>query len=515
MSRTTRGRGSYDHGVREKRGRSTESFLKLPAPKCNNTPTSEKRKSQTGTSSRNSSNSKTNEGKNPSIFGKIWNYCGLYTANTDKESGGDDETDAESEPPSDDSDEIPPTKILRSSPRSPPSSSREDLRIQILKQWCRSKKSSNSIIKKNSPGSPNLKPKQPFGKRGKKKHHTPPPRRDLLNLKNIADAIELPPSAYPGSEDKLLWYCESCSCFHALTSTHAMTPFTKKHGLCMRDVEQDGDCFYSCVIQCLKTDSALTRAEEGHLTVDKLRDLVARRMTEDQLDFYRMEAEASPKAAHLDFIRPVNPAGIVNNTSATPSRRSKGSIIEKDIQQCVKRDTATARNSARFATVEMSIGANRPEVDSVIKLREYVRKEGRLCGLGNCLWADSFAQMVVAESFRLTILLIDMERDQGCFPFRFMHRFNKDSDFDGDRNISDSGDNEQHKMKKRRGRVESINISPIATASIVGNKGERFIILKRQGPVGHFQYVERTEDGCAVFSQKDLPTVIKTLWGLL
>ena len=51
-------------------------------------------------------------------------------------------------------------------------------------------------------------------------------------------------------------------------------------------------------------------------------------------------------------------------------------------------------------------------------------------------------------------------------------------------------------------------------SAIVGDRGERFIILKRQGPVGHFQFVERVDDGVAVFSQDELPRVVKTIWGL-
>ena len=55
---------------------------------------------------------------------------------------------------------------------------------------------------------------------------------------------------------------------------------------------------------------------------------------------------------------------------------------------------------------------------------------------------------------------------------------------------------------------------PTPAAAIVGNRGERFIILKRQGPVGHFQFVERVDDGCAIFTIDTLPPQVKTLWAL-
>lgn len=326
---------------------------------------------------------------------------------------------------------------------------------------------------------------------------------DLLSFNTVAEAAAvLPPSVYPGQEDRLLWYCEPCGTFHALASTHAMTPFTKKHGLCMKDVEQDGDCFYACVVQCLRTDPTTTREEERHLSVARLRDLVARRVGIEQFEFYRMEAEASPKAAHLDFIRPPPPVSATATSTSASALSSSSST---------KRDTATARNSARMATVEAPAGALRAEVDSVAQLQDYVRREGRLLGTGNCLWADSFAQMVVAESFRLTILLVDMERDKGCFPFRVMHRYDKEAELDEAKAQANTGRGMRVRAAQRGGSKPSA-VTPASV--IVGDRGERFIILKRQGPVGHFQFVERVDDGVAVFSQEELPLVVKTIWGL-
>lgn len=373
---------------------------------------------------------------------------------------------------------------------------------------------------------------------GKRKHPVPPQRtQDLHDVETPTEAANLPPSVYPGYEDKLLWYCDSCAIFHVLASTHAMTPFTKKHGLVMRDVQQDGDCFYSCVIQCLKTDTEITRNEAGWLTVERLRDLVARRVTEEQFEFYRMEAVASPKATHLDFIRPAPPVaeGQDPPVEAAVPRRSK----------LTTRVTATARNSARLATVE--VPKTHPFVSSVEELREYTRREGRQVGMGNCLWADSFAQMVIGEGFRLTILLIDMEREKGCFPFRVMHKFEEvgpekvaaataahSKNFlnvlpldvggkRGTRRSSSSGSSSGSNVNATRGSSGISGISrtaaPVASTAvapiyIVKDRPERFIILKRQGPVGHFQYVERAGDGRAVFLREELPAVVKSLWAL-
>jgi len=152
--------------------------------------------------------------------------------------------------------------------------------------------------------------------------------------------------------------------------------------------------------------------------------------------------------------------------------------------------------------------------------------------------------MVIAESFRLTILLVDMERNKGCFPFRFLHRFSPDSDFDRPQGAAagagagagagaaaaaaaESATKRPQRTNARRsfgdgpaaaggggGGGGSLSTRPTPAAAIVGQRGERFIILKRQGPVGHFQFVERVDDNRAVFSREDLPGVVKTLWGL-
>lgn len=448
--------------------------------------------------------------RNTSIIGTIMSVFGFGTSEA-AQSHEDDETDAESNPPSEDSSDMMSSVKSSRFPRSPSSHSIEELRVQILKHWRRNS-SSNQSISTSAIGNSIIdnslakNTSSPYGNRGRKKRPPPPVRPpDLISVFSAADAALLPPSVYPGSEQRLLWYCETCSTFHALTSTHAMTPFTKKHGLSMRDVGHDGDCFYSCVIECLKTDVSLSNEEESYLTVQKLRDLVARRMTQEQLEFYRMEAQASPKAAHLDFVRPIS-----SGQEPNPSFRSAPALVVKNKKGGIvtSRTTATARNSARLATVEHSIGGTGPEVDTLDELKEYVRREGRSRGMGNCLWADSFAQMVVAESFRLTILLVDMERDKGCFPFRFMHRFCMDTEFDSQ--IATGCSTSSSKSATRGSKGPPV----IAAASIVGNKSERFIILKRQGPVGHFQYMERTEDGRAVFTYKELPTVIRTLWAL-
>jgi len=214
--------------------------------------------------------------------------------------------------------------------------------------------------------------------------------------------------------------------------------------------------------------------EKSTLTVEKLREAVARRVTQEQLEFYRMEAAASPKASHLDFVRP-----------------PKAPIAKK-------------RKLSDDGPAEVPVAPPGPLVDSLTALRSYVRREGRLAGQENCLWADSFAQMVVADELKLTILLVEMERERGCFPYRFLHRYReKGSEPPPDPSKKRSSS----RLSGSAIEGESLNLG------VNKNTPERFIILKRQGPVGHFMYVER-DDGQACFLREELPEIVKRLWEL-
>ena len=270
---------------------------------------------------------------------------------------------------------------------------------------------------------------------------------EMISFRSVEDIPQGLPCAFVGYEDRLVWYCEECASVHALTSSVACAPFSRKHGLRMVDVEADGDCFYSCIVQCMMTlpPNQLSKKERSDLQVSTLRDWVAAKITNTQLDFYKMLALASPKDPFLNFIRPA-------------------------------------------ASEE---APNQPIVKTLEALKLYVKQEGQVCGHSNCLWADNFAHMVVADKLRLTLLLIDMERGKGCLPYRYLHLFNAK-----DRPFPDS------------------RVSPRSSSASMERQPERFIVLKRQGPVGHFQYLQRVSDDRACFTNEELPEVIRTLWNI-
>ncbi|CAM9245228.1 unnamed protein product, partial [Discosporangium mesarthrocarpum] len=83
-----------------------------------------------------------------------------------------------------------------------------------------------------------------------------------------------------------------------------------------------------------------------------------------------------------------------------------------------------------------------PLVTTVEELRRFFQREGSVVGHKRCMWADDFAHLVVAERLQLAILFVDMERAKDSWPYRVL-----------------------------------------ATCE---GEPDRYVLLKREGPVGHF-----------------------------
>ena len=54
------------------------------------------------------------------------------------------------------------------------------------------------------------------------------------------------------------------------------------------------------------------------------------------------------------------------------------------------------------------------------ELRRFVQLEGSRVGVANCMWADEFAQAIVADFLNICILFVDMERSPGTSPYRIL-----------------------------------------------------------------------------------------------
>ena len=139
----------------------------------------------------------------------------------------------------------------------------------------------------------------------------------------LADCPDEPATAEGAcsTSSRPAWFCQSCGGPHEANSAHALAPFRKRCGWQTNSAPKDGDCFYFCVVKAVRTAAAAIRAASlmpgsevsgqggsaalgaccpgrisppptPPLTVRILRDAVANAVTEDQLQFYRIFAEA-------------------------------------------------------------------------------------------------------------------------------------------------------------------------------------------------------------------------------
>lgn len=270
---------------------------------------------------------------------------------------------------------------------------------------------------------------------------------DLSNSDDDDDKVE------DADEDKneLKWLCEVCNAEHTVTSKTALAPFTKAHGFKICATPKDGDCFYNSVRSAVASGDVT-------VTVSEMREWVSHAISPEHLHFYQVQAQAHPQETWLDFVRQsAGPAGIPQpQTQPTVGRRSARLVA--------------LAGGTPSADVENAVGGGGAKVRTCAQLREYVQREGSEWGQSECLWADDMAFKVVAETLGLCILFVDMERAANACPWRLL-----------------------------------------AKCSNKAPQDVHYIVLKRQGPVGHFVYIS-TVDGRAYFTYEELPNAIKTLW---
>ena len=256
------------------------------------------------------------------------------------------------------------------------------------------------------------------------------------NDRQAGRASSLPSSAsgaagsMPAGDDSRSYFCACCSETHLLERqcSVALAPFRRRCGWSFLPVARDGDCFYHCVSRAL---NAATSDSEEEVTVANQREMVAEEITEEQLGFYRIQAAANEEEEWLEFAR-------------EPSS-----------------DKTTVNSSGDEVTSEPM------RVSNLSQFREYVRREGSRFGDDSCLWADSFAFLVIARRLRLSLLLIDMERDKGATPFRILAE---------------------------------------------AEHPTRCLVLKRQGGAGHFTLLADASSGTALWTHGRVPDVIRACW---
>ncbi|GMH74106.1 hypothetical protein TrRE_jg10516 [Triparma retinervis] len=295
------------------------------------------------------------------------------------------------------------------------------------------------------------------------------------------------------------YYCSHCDTHHTLTSASPTQPFTKTHGFTCYKVNPDGDCFYNCLIKCLKSD-ATYMGEMGdefssmeELTVKFMRGFVASKLTELQFESYKLQAEANMGESWLDFFRvgDLNQSEVDDNDSDDNASDSDFEIpsgkpsdyntfsANSDSSETNRGSRYKARES-RSSTQGYIKRLSSFRIKTLDDLRVFARGEGKTYGPNESLWADNYAYEVIAKYFRLDLLFIDHARKIGETPYRVLARGK-----DGER--------------------ESI----------------RYVVLSLEG--GHFSafMYSNSDNGVkgkprGTFTLKDEkePDVIKKLWGV-
>ena len=139
-------------------------------------------------------------------------------------------------------------------------------------------------------------------------------------------------------------------------------------------------------------------------------------------------------------------------------------------------------------------------------MRSYVRLCAKDTIPDGIMWADQFAFMVIAEVLGLTILFIDMERGDGCYPFRILEQpssTRKELIRNLPKQKQDNG-TMGHEGKAMEEEEEESEV----------NMESRYLILRRDGGAGHFLLLQSIENGQSLFLHSELPNVITQLWGL-
>jgi len=199
-------------------------------------------------------------------------------------------------------------------------------------------------------------------------------------------------------------------------------------------VSQDGDCFYQCIILALRgllqggkgKGKKNTSTQVYCPSVKQMRRLVAEAVGEDQLNFYKLQAEANPEEKWLDFVRGAKEGrGRRHALSLTPSDNDKedGDYSESSVDTPIKVASNSNSNSNSNGDGDGNSFSNRnsrngyrnrktatnnnlsktvddPQVSTLEELKTFIKLTGSEMGNDRCLWGDDFAFQVIAEEVR-------------------------------------------------------------------------------------------------------------------
>jgi hypothetical protein len=240
--------------------------------------------------------------------------------------------------------------------------------------------------------------------------------------------------------------------------------------LYLEKIPGNGDCFYDSIVQSLGHNNPTSP-----VSVSSLREIVSDRMTETQLDFYRLldEIDTEREEGWLDFLRKSDDMG---------KRSGDGAEESQDTHRVTRQRSKETPKPSPVPT--QSFHPRPPLVQNLTDLKSYVKLCGSEHGSGGCLWADNFAFSVISNEFNITFLFIDMEstgqnpieHDSSSWPYRVLSE-------------------------------------PEEGATKDGNT--KFVVLVREKE-GHFNLIKwkmgEGEEFQAVCEKGDLPQVVRKLW---
>mmetsp|Transcript_60007 Transcript_60007/g.70105 ORF Transcript_60007/g.70105 Transcript_60007/m.70105 type:complete len:898 (-) Transcript_60007:85-2778(-) len=314
-----------------------------------------------------------------------------------------------------------------------------------------------------------------------------------------------------------------------------------------------------CVVFDETNVAQLYKEYKSMPSVSTMRQIVSAYAGQEQLQFYKMQAAANPKEKWLSFFkdRPqrrnywkrdalsaendcttdVNNSKkhlskkyekrletsleneVNENKNLAPLKNKFGTdnfVTDKDISRaeylndgninksCADEETVKnvegfgrMLNDSSFSKKRKRVMTNN-HVETVEDLKEFIRREGRVHGSYNVLWADSFAHQKIADHFLICILFIDMERAKNAWPYRVL----------ASSSLSQSIDNSPSNQ----------NIHFDCQSEISDEKNPlRFVIMQRLKH-GHFSLLTWKENEWSTkmssFTLDSIPGAVKALWDL-
>jgi len=171
---------------------------------------------------------------------------------------------------------------------------------------------------------------------------------------------------------------------------------------------------------------------------------------------------------------------VTKNMKNGKKKRKKKRKVDEDSKDVVEEedeeDEETKEEEVKFSTVGRKKKGKKAKeekefvtlVQDLDDLKKLFLRLGAEYGPDECLWADEFAVQLIANLTNLAMVFIDIERGQGLSPYRLL--------------------------------------------ACSESEPSHLIVLKREGPIGHYSFISKLNGESCFRIDHSLPCVIPTLW---